>query len=1137
MKIKFLPLFLICFFPNLSNAQGPALNLPAFSTHSPEATGLGQFANYPVDISTGVPSINIPLYTIKGSKLELPLSLSYHASGIKIDQESSVVGLGWILNTGGAVSRILRDLADEGSNGFITSGNSLPDYNSVENLQGAGTIGTNTYLKSAFYGIDKEPDVFSINANGLNADFFLNNTASFLTSEMGQLKLDVRLFENLIIVKDSYGNIYRFGKDSNGNTAVEKTTPEYGVYNREPNSDGTTQSSYNSSWFLTEIISNDGSDTIRFTYKKYYYHDYKIINSTRYKLNQLGLSTLDYFGVNFDNLRLTSLKTDIFGMCILDSICFFDGYVKLEYENDRQDMTNWEGQLSRPRLTLLSVKNMNDERILKISFDNNFYFERVGNGFDIARGEIAVERRKALQLRAVKFWDRNGNFIHQYQFQYDPKPLPPRNTTSQDFWGYYNGMNNESLIPNNFFTYNSLGKPIYLGNRQSDFNFMRAASLTKIIYPGGGYTVYEYEPNYYLTEKQKQNLVKATKNISLFAINRDISCDPKYLDGVPSINSLQFEVNEVIDNNGMDWGKLTVNFTDYKIYNGRPMTAKLKNLNGGAEYKFEHNPSKKDERLIVNQDVLIRQNESYLLELNTNGVIGSNYSMCNSPTIEAYLSYDYFIESDETELVPEQVGGLRIKSISNFDFNDKKISQKIYEYGYEKYGPGKIGIGELITDPSKNFYNYPLLYAFGKWESELVPVVWFSANSEVELGLNKGCPVYYPKVTEISLDNTGKSINGKTEYFYDRPEGDYEPKSSTKYPYVYVNYFPWKKGNLNRKITFVSDFRGQYDTVEVVDHKYEKLKEEKIKTLKIIDFEPDIYSRQRILTQGGVEQDIYFYDNPNRFFYYNYYQSRGKVDLKTESTTSYVDGIRVATTEKNIFYNQRYLPSYFTTKTSKSEEMKSEFKYSFDFFSPPYTEMVNRNMLAPVIELTKINTTKGNKKLSMDRVNYSFWNGSSLIAPSSLQKSFEGRDPQNEVQIDAYDDKGNILQSTSKDGITTAYFWGYNQKRLVATVVGNTYSNSVSTSGISLSKMNRIDLSESDMRNELNKLRLGLPNSLVTTYTYNPIVGLSSATDPKSQTVYYEYDTMGRLILIRDQNRNIIKKICYGYTGQVTDCN
>ncbi|TYR36318.1 RHS repeat protein [Sphingobacterium phlebotomi] len=56
------------------------------------------------------------------------------------------------------------------------------------------------------------------------------------------------------------------------------------------------------------------------------------------------------------------------------------------------------------------------------------------------------------------------------------------------------------------------------------------------------------------------------------------------------------------------------------------------------------------------------------------------------------------------------------------------------------------------------------------------------------------------------------------------------------------------------------------------------------------------------------------------------------------------------------------------------------------------------------------------------------------------------------------------------------------------------------------------------------------------TATYIPLVGMTSKSDPRGITEYYEYDSFGRLSTVKDFEGNILKTYCYNYAGQQVDC-
>jgi hypothetical protein len=63
----------------------------------------------------------------------------------------------------------------------------------------------------------------------------------------------------------------------------------------------------------------------------------------------------------------------------------------------------------------------------------------------------------------------------------------------------------------------------------------------------------------------------------------------------------------------------------------------------------------------------------------------------------------------------------------------------------------------------------------------------------------------------------------------------------------------------------------------------------------------------------------------------------------------------------------------------------------------------------------------------------------------------------------------------------------------------------------------------------IDELRLFPKGSLMSTVTYNEGIGKSSDCDANNRILYYEYDGLGRMRLIRDQNRNVIKTYEYNY--------
>jgi YD repeat-containing protein len=70
----------------------------------------------------------------------------------------------------------------------------------------------------------------------------------------------------------------------------------------------------------------------------------------------------------------------------------------------------------------------------------------------------------------------------------------------------------------------------------------------------------------------------------------------------------------------------------------------------------------------------------------------------------------------------------------------------------------------------------------------------------------------------------------------------------------------------------------------------------------------------------------------------------------------------------------------------------------------------------------------------------------------------------------------------------------------------------------------------------IDDIRIFPSDGFMTTATYKLQTGKGSETDAAGRTTSYEYDGLGRLSLVRDNDKNIISRICNTYTGQTAGC-
>ena len=502
-------------------AQDTTNTIGKVSIASPTAASLGKYGDFPVSYNTGLPQISIPIYTVKAGSLSLPISLSYHASGLKVQEQASWVGAGWALNAGGCITRTVVGAADDrgeyGVNNCLNGHYSDTGYNSYLFVQhpgpGAAYDGYWTDDQNFQWGVkDGEPDLYFFNFGGYNGKFYFNDdrTPIFVPEEDFKVQVDLNNngsgsvgFQGFIVTTPD-GVKYYFGMTGNDNTSVqpiEISVPA--TFANGPTNSNTAVSS----WFLNKIVSADGTDSINFTYTPEQFSEYGLSMFPMSSLSGAGLypsiggygliktfiKGVRLTGINFPNGQITfspsaSSRSDL------------DGYNPTVF-TDQPNTVNGNNLYPSYSLGSIQVSNANG-----FCQKDSFYFGYFHDGVNTLNGLLSgysgyniQSDTYRLRLDSVKETSCDGTVsVPPYKFSYYSELVPRKLSFGLDHWGFYNGVTtNQCLIP----TYSQTAGanvPIVTfqgANRDASWPAMRGGALNQIIYPTGGYTNFTFEPN------------------------------------------------------------------------------------------------------------------------------------------------------------------------------------------------------------------------------------------------------------------------------------------------------------------------------------------------------------------------------------------------------------------------------------------------------------------------------------------------------------------------------------------------------------------------------------------------------------------------------------------------------------------
>jgi YD repeat-containing protein len=543
-------------------AQAP--QLPKVVAASPEASALAKYINYPVNHSAGLVDISIPLYEIKVGDMTLPITLSYHASGIKVNEKSGIVGLGWSLNAAPSVSRSMSGNLDEYS--YLKH-----VFNPPAPGQDQLVYNRRLFESSGFPGgsMDEQPDNFYYKLLSGSGRFYIakrirsQDAPTFVTAPYTPIWIDnskiVSIANNQSSVIDAF------------NMRDEKGVL-YNFANRETSTID-FNAGYTSSWKATTITSPTTGQTLSFQYQPgateiiNNFQDMTVVQDNLSNINSASTGFIGKLmgcgGVSPISYPLIPRATEcIGGSCHYrywqngnwvtqsGSSTTEDCYVQLpsgsssiQVSTLRLKEINYTG--GKVVIDMRTIANIGD-CVDKIKIYSGtelikqyvFVYETVS--YTTSGNNQTPHTDYRLLLRSINMQDKNNVAVGKYQFDYNSTPLPDYLSKSVDYWGYYNGAANDyfkSFVPllqieTNPSPYNAppLGTAptqvtVGSANREPSFGATQAMSLNKITYPTGGYTVLEYQPNQYKQEGQLKNagglrIHKVSENTPGMALQR-----------------------------------------------------------------------------------------------------------------------------------------------------------------------------------------------------------------------------------------------------------------------------------------------------------------------------------------------------------------------------------------------------------------------------------------------------------------------------------------------------------------------------------------------------------------------------------------------------------------------------------------
>lgn len=690
----------------------------------------------------------------------------------------------------------------------------------------------------------------------------------------------------------------------------------------------------------------------------------------------------------------------------------------------------------------------------------------------------------------------------KHQLIYNPTNLPCRFSKEQDFWGYYNDNNSTTLVPKiyaypEFYRWDtyritpmhpSWYNTEYILNgadRSVNPNAITAGTLEKIIFPTGGYRKYEFESNQYYDQMAKENInggglrIKSIEHADGLDINYPIKREYKYhreQDALKSSGKLTYPPIFAQDTNyyllpGEIYPSV-VKFSDYAPYEQNTWV-------GSEQEEYDLFTKRTSHSLSPTQDI----NGQSVFYNNVHEEIYPNggslsYTFSSSKTMENSL----VISQDA-----------RINGCNNCDF--------LVDYGWAQfYGNSGNQLHDLdrIRRTNQTTAPYPPLSDLNlsthRLGGKLRKKVIYNSNTDT-LRLEK---YHYTNIDGVDPEDVyGIKISN-----YDVVTAD-PGIELPAYAYLSPIYHLMVRGwSTVAKYKYRTNTDAVLTKKETWDYSLEA-SQESLKAEENYEYLPNSKLVKYIekITPTTKTKEIFRYIPEIT----GDYSSPNSTNVDTRAFWRWKEKNRISTPLQYTKYNN----------LDGEKVLSGQITLPMNHLYFPSTNSGNYIGEVRTLERSDDNNT-GNLSIDMDGLE------DELYIPIEFKKNFEVLD---------FDEDGNILEFKKEHGIHNSIIWGYHNRYPIVKIEGASYSEieDVVNNLKSLSDNDIDDNSELIFLTELKELRNQYPNFLITTYTYDPLIGVTSITPPNGLTQYYTYDGFGRLKEVKDEQGNILSENEYHY--------